>query len=518
LTLGVAVRASSADYKPVAGVDFPDAGLVDAIVPYDKVDAVAALPWVAAVRPAFAPALDVGPITTEGVALHNASGAQAAGFTGAGQKVGVISDGVTSLGASQAQGELGDVQVLDAGSGDEGTAMLEIIRDLAPGASLAFNTVGDSLTTYVGAFRSLASAGSTMTAEDIAFDDEPAFQQGLGATTAEDLAKHGVWISSSAGNLGARHAPRVSAVGTGRKPDDVAGTYASCGGGAPTNTVNLRGTDNTHNLNLLPGAALLVTLQWSEPRAIYPTPGQGGFTNLDLDLVNGDRTDCLAFSNAAQANGVGDTIEQLFYQNQSDVSQAVALVVNVAGTSSAAALPLLDLRWRAYAPGVQTLDTPERAGSLNPDSNYLGFATSAGAVNASVSADPAAVPLESYSAAGPVQVGVTTRCSSGGPGPCKGRPGSDFKTFGAPNWTASDGVSVSGVGGFGSGSCPTTVQGDCRFFGTSASAPSAAGVAALVLQENGGKVAPRQLNTLLAAGAVLRSGSGFGAGILRALP
>jgi Subtilase family len=518
-SLGVIVRQSSASWKSVPGIDFPEAGLVHAIVPYDKVDAVAALPWVAAVRPTIAPAIDVGPITSEGVTLHNADGAQTAGFTGAGQKVGAISGDVDNLAYSQAQGELpADVQVLEqaAYDDDEGTAMLEIIHDMAPDAKLAFNSTGDSLTQYVGAFHNLADAGVTMITEDIALDDEPAFQQGIGAATAEALAQHGIWVSSSAGNLGARHAPRVSAVGTGRGPDGAVGPFVNCPA-APTNTVNLRGTDNTYNLNLLPGATFLATLQWSEPRAIYPTAGQGGFTNLDLYVVDASGTTCLASSNAVQANGVGDTIEQLIYQNATPVAQPVRLVVNVAGTSSAVGPPLLDLRWRALSAGVQTLDPPDRAGSLNPDSNYLGFATSAGAVNASVSTDPATVPLESFSAAGPVQIGVTTQCQSGKAGPCQGRPGAAFKMFAAPNWAAADGVSVSGAGGFGSGTCPTTVNGQCRFFGTSAAAPSAAGVAALVRQANGGTTAPRNLNSLLTALAVQRVGFGYGAGVLRAL-
>jgi hypothetical protein len=519
VSLGVIVRQSSASWKSVPGIDFPDAGLVHAIVPYDKVDAVAALPWVAAVRPTIAPAIDVGPITSEGVTLHNADSAQTAGFTGAGQKVGAISGDVDNLAYSQAQGELpADVQVIEqaAYDDDEGTAMLEIIHDMAPDAKLAFNSTGDTLTQYVGAFHNLADAGVTMITEDIALDDEPAFQQGIGAATAEALAQHGIWVSSSAGNLGARHAPRVPAVGTGHGPDGAVGPFVNCPA-APTNTVNLRGTDNTYNLNLLPGATFLATLQWSEPRAIYPTAGQGGFTNLDLYVVDASGTTCLASSNAVQANGVGDTIEQLVYQNTTGAPQPVRLVVNVAGTSSAVRPPLLDLRWRAFTAGVQTLDPPDRAGSLNPDSNYLGFATSAGAVNASVSTDPATVPLEPYSAAGPVQVGVTTQCQSGKAGPCQGRPAADFKTFAAPNWAASDGVSVSGAGGFGSGTCPTTVNGQCRFYGTSAAAPSAAGVAALVRQANGGTTAPRNLNSLLAALAVQRAGFGYGAGVLRAL-
>ena len=45
-----------------------------------------------------------------------------------------ISDGVTSIDDSVARlGELpDDVNVLDAGAGDEGTAMLEIVHDMAP--------------------------------------------------------------------------------------------------------------------------------------------------------------------------------------------------------------------------------------------------------------------------------------------------------------------------------------------------------------------------------------------------
>jgi hypothetical protein len=519
-SLGVDVRHSSANWKSVPGIEFPDAGLVDAIVPYDKVDAVAALSWVAAVRPTIRPAVDAGPVTSEGVSLHNADGAQTAGFTGAGQKVGAISGDVDNLAYSQAQGELpADVQVLEqaAYDDDEGTAMLEIVHDMAPDAKLVFNSTGDTLTQYVGAFHNLADAGVTMITEDIALDDEPAFQQGIGAATAETLAQHGIWVSSSAGNLGARHAPRVSAAGTGRGPDGAVGPFTNCAT-APTNTVNLRGADNTYNLNLLPGAAFLATLQWSEPRAIYPTAGQGGFTNLDLYLMDASGTTCLAVSNAVQADGVGDTIEQFIYQNTTGAPQPARLVVNVAGTSSALRPPLLDLRWRALTAGVQTLDPPDRAGSLNPDSNYLGFATSAGAVNASVSTDPATVPLEPFSAAGPVQVGVTTQCAGGKAGPCQGRPGAAFKTFAAPNWAAADGVSVSGAGGFGAGTCPTAVNGQCRFFGTSAAAPSAAGVAALVRQANGGTLAPRALNSLLAALAVPRGDAGYGAGVLRALP
>jgi hypothetical protein len=227
-------------------------------------------------------------------------------------------------------------------------------------------------------------------------------------------------------------------------------------------------------------------------------------------------TKCLASSTAVQANGVGDTIEQFEYFNTTKEAQPVKLVVDVEGTSTARKAPTLDLRWRALSAGVQTIDPPERAGSMNPDSNYTVFATSAGAVNSSVSTDPKTSPLEAFSAAGPTQLVTTTRCPGGKPGPCRGIAGAGALTFPAPNWLAADGESVSGAGGFGSGTCPTTVQGGCRFFGTSASAPTAAGVAALTRQEFGGRVSPLVLNTILSGRAVNRSEPSTGAGVLSA--
>ena len=525
--LGVTVRSSSADFAAVPGVALPQAGLVHAAVPVGALDAVAALPWVAAVRPVTKPQTDAGPVTSEGVALHRADKAQRLGLTGRGQRVGAMSDGVTSLAESVAKGELpADVQVLDPGDGDEGTGMLEIVHDTAPGAKLLFTGTGETLEDHVGGLRALAAAGAGLITEDLAFDDEPAFQQGLAASTAEALARSGVFFSSSAGNLAARHTPRVAAVGTGRTPDDVSdAAFGTACGPVPHNTVAVAGgTDNAFDLRLGQNGLILATLQWSEPRAIYPTPGQGGFTDVNLYLLDSTGR-CLAVSNATQANGVGDTIEQVLYDSTElgTGTHALKLVVDVAGTSSAVAPPTIDLRWRTAVAGSAATDTPSRAGSLNPDSNYLGAATSAGAADAGLSTDPKTVPLETFSAGGPVQVGSTTTCPRGAPGPCTGVAGPRFRTAIAPTWTAADGVSVSGSGGFPDPSvCPSAVTGVCQFFGTSAAAPSATGVAALVRQELGGRLSPPLLNLALRALAVDRGAPGrdneWGAGVLRVLP
>ena len=523
--LGVTVRSSSAQFAAVPGAALPQAGLVHAAVPADKLDAVAALPWVAAVRPASRPQVDAGPITSEGVALHRADIAQRIGLNGRGQRVGAMSDGVTSLAESVAKGELPpDVKVIDPGDGDEGTGMLEIVHDQAPGAKLLFTGTGDTLEDHVAGLRKLAAAGANLITEDLAFDDEPAFQQGLAASTAEALARSGVWVSSSSGNLGARHTPRVQAIGTGHTPDDLPAASITGCPTVPQNAVAVAGgTDTTFDLLLGAHGLLLATLQWSEPRAIFPTPGRGGFTDLNLYILDQNGR-CLGVSNAPQANGVGDTIEQVLLDGSAfPATTRLKLVVDVAGTSSAVAPPVIDLRWRTAVAGSAAVDAASRAGSLNPDSNYLDLATSAGAAPASQSTDPKTVPLETFSAGGPVQVGSTTQCPRGAVGPCTGVSGPGFRTAVAPTWTAADGVSISGSGGFPDPNvCPATANGVCLFFGTSAAAPSAAGVAAVVRQELGGRLSPRLLNLALARLAVDRGDPGrdnlWGAGVLRVLP
>ena len=102
------------------------------------------LPGILAPRAPF-----VGSVNSEGDTTHRAALARAVfGVTGSGIKIGVLSNGVVSLAASQSLGDLGPVTVLpgQAGTGDEGTAMLEIVHDLAPNAQLFFATAFTSIT------------------------------------------------------------------------------------------------------------------------------------------------------------------------------------------------------------------------------------------------------------------------------------------------------------------------------------------------------------------------------------
>jgi len=469
------------------------AALIQAWVPYQQVEAAAALPWVVAVTPPAYGEHNPHPnnaIDSEGTQLHNADVAHAQGVTGTGVTVGVISNGVSNLAASQARSELPAVTVISAGSGDEGTAMLEIVHDMAPGAALAFHATGGGTAGHVTAVQNLVAAGINVIAEDLAFDAEPAFQRGVVATARENAAAGGISVHSSSGNRGMNHAARVPAVGTGSGPDGHGGPFTNCPI-APLNTVAIApGGDTTFDVVL--GAGSRFTLQWSEPRAIFPTAGAGGFTDLDLYIMDAAGTTCLATSTAAQGGGAGDTIEQVTTP-AALAGTAAKIVVNVFGATGAAAPPILDLRWR----GTQSeTDTPTRASSNDPDKNYTGLAFSIGAVNA------ASGGLEGFSSAGPVNLTLTTVCP-GGAYPCAaGVAGPAPQQFQGLDFLGADGVSISGVGNFGSGTCPAVNQGDCRFFGTSAAAPHTAGCDALVRQLVGANAAPATIRARLASTAV----------------
>lgn len=152
-----------------------------------------------------------GAIDSEGDRAHNADSARGdIGVTGVGVKICVLSDGVDSLAASQAAGELPDVDVLPGqeNSGgffveDEGTAMLEIIHDVAPNAQLGFATAFRSDASFAENIRSLRfTAHCDIVVDDVVYFAEPYFQDGIIAQAVNDVTADGALYFSSAGNEG----------------------------------------------------------------------------------------------------------------------------------------------------------------------------------------------------------------------------------------------------------------------------------------------------------------------------
>jgi hypothetical protein len=128
------------------------------------------------------------------------------GVTGAGVKVGVISDSAQSLAALQASGDLpAGVTILpgQAGSGtSEGTAMMEIVNDIAPGASLFFATANGGQAQFAQNILDLHAAGCNIIVDDVGYFAEPVFQDGIIAQAVETVAAAGTSYFSAAGNSG----------------------------------------------------------------------------------------------------------------------------------------------------------------------------------------------------------------------------------------------------------------------------------------------------------------------------
>jgi hypothetical protein len=86
--------------------------------------------------------------------------------------------------------------------GDEGRAMLQIVHDVAPSASLAFYTAENSEADFAAGIAKLASAGATVIADDVGYFDEPFYQDGLVAQAVDTVEAAGVAYFSAAGNEG----------------------------------------------------------------------------------------------------------------------------------------------------------------------------------------------------------------------------------------------------------------------------------------------------------------------------
>lgn len=151
---------------------------------------------------------NAGSVSSQGDVAHNAAAARNFfGVNGTGVKIGVLSDSVDFLEQSIATGDLpADVTVLPGQDGipgiGEGTAMLEIIHDLAPGAKLFFATAFNGIQSFADNIRALRAAGCDIIVDDIIYFVESPFHDDIVSTAVEEVVADGALYFSSAGNEG----------------------------------------------------------------------------------------------------------------------------------------------------------------------------------------------------------------------------------------------------------------------------------------------------------------------------
>jgi hypothetical protein len=434
---------------------YPEAGVVTVRTPLQQVYAVASLSGVRGVHVPTGYRTNTGPNNSQGDAAHRANVVRGMGITGAGVKVGVISDGVLSLAARQAAGDLPAVTVLVPGpnSGppaDEGTAMLEIVHDIAPQAQLYFaSALGTGTATplvMANSVRVLAAAGCRVIVDDITYLNEGAFQDGPIAQAVNEVTAAGVLYFSSAANSGNKN---DGTSGTWEGDFSASGLTFDYDDGTGPKPVHQFAPGQTLNaFTELPSGPAPTSLKWSDPL------GQSA-NDYDLFITN-STGGILAFSVALQ-DGDDDPFE--FILNAQAVNRAVMIV-----------------RYSGQARALR-VDTNRSEIDINTAGNTYGH--NAGASTVTVAATDAratgggafvgggANPVETFSSDGPRRIFYYPDGTPITPGNFL------FGTNGGlvlqkPDITAAD--------------CVTTgTPGFTTFCGTSAAAPHAAAIAALAL-------------------------------------
>ncbi len=433
--------------------------LVLARVRLRDLETIAAVPGVQRVRqpaPMVPDAINV----SEGVAAHGADEAAAFfGVTGSGVKVGVISNGCDSLGSLQGSGDLPpSVTILpgQAGSGNEGCAMLEIVHDMAPDAELYFSSTGDTSEQFGQNILDLADAGCQVIVDDVLSLDESPFEDQTIAQAVNTVTANGVFYFASAGNQG-----NLDDATSGAWEGDFSanGTIASLPGAGVVHNFG----DGGHSI-LVTKTAPYVVLTWAE----HYTESSGiASTDYDLYRMNGTLSAVLDSSTDVQ-NGVGGddlAFEFMFGANAGD---RIVVTRFAAGTTSPPMFNLLAYRGRVDP----ALATTGATRGHNSASQAFGVA----ATPAADPFDPATPPGPYPGTFGPGNASETF--TSDGPRRFILRPdGSEYtpgnrtKTGGIvrpkPDITAADGVSCA-------------APGFLPFYGTSAAAPHAAAIAALL--------------------------------------
>jgi large repetitive protein len=182
---------------------------VQGFLPAEHLRTLAVRDDVAQMTPIYAPILKVGSANNQGDAAQRSNTVRTTfGVNGTGVKVGVLSDTVNAvddgLEDSQDSNDLDNVQVLrDSSFGsDEGRAMLELIHDIAPGASLAFATANGGQNAFANSINLLRTNGANIMVDDIGYPDEPMYQPGVIDTAVKTFTQAGGIYLAAIGNSG----------------------------------------------------------------------------------------------------------------------------------------------------------------------------------------------------------------------------------------------------------------------------------------------------------------------------
>ena len=441
--------------------------------------------------------------TSEGDVAHQANVArQTYTVDGTGIGIGVISDGVDTLADQQATGDVpAPVMVLPGqeggsfdlacggrSSGTEGTAMFEIVHDLAPGADLFFADGGGGRAQMAQNIEDLCAAGANIIVDDIGYLGASAFQDDVIAQAISAAAANGCFYFSSAGNAGNLN-DGTSSVWEG---DFVSGGMLSLNGINSGAVVHDFGGGVTGN-RIKTNSTRPIILQWADPV-------DGSANDYDLFLIDAD--DNVLASSTSTQDGTQDPIEYIGGSCSNDREDNRLVIVKNSGAE--------DRYVRLnYARGGLEIATAGQTFGHSASKDAIGVAAvDVGDAGGAGGVFDGTESVETFSSDGlrriffeadgtPITAGNFLASTDGG------------RVLQKPDLAAADGVS-------------TSTPGFSTFRGTSAAAPHAAAIAALMLEAAGGpaNVTPAALRTAMTGAALDIEATGVdrdsGAGIVMA--
>ncbi len=412
---------------------------ISCYIPFDKIWTIAKDNRTASILPILKPYTKVGSYTTQGdEQLFARLAREQKNVDGTGIKIGVISDGIKGYTDSQYSGDLGMVSILQGHenlantAGMEARAMMEIIYDIAPNCELMFGSYlyGDGTYEQMSqTVNDLISQGCKIIVDDVGFADEPWFTDSeLAQDITNKINLDDIIYVSSAGNF-------AKSMYTGELNSNSlnANNWVIF-----YNDKSNDKLDTTNTVTVDTGYTTFV-LQWAD---------DWNHPDLDLDLyiINSNNEIVGEGGRTIQdPNGSNNPIEIVSYRNYLNTTENLNILVKyVKGDFANRKFKVLAIN--------RDLKYTHDYGEEDKD-QIFGHAAAEGAI--SVAAYPAedTLHIEYFSSYGPTVLYEKT---------------SGYSTRYTPTITATDGVNTSLVG--------TPFE---TFYGTSASAPHIAGIAAL---------------------------------------
>ncbi|RYG45964.1 hypothetical protein EON79_11340, partial [bacterium] len=261
----------------IGGV-YPRFNSLNARIPVRSLESAALMPGVKKIRRPGRFITNAGSVQSEGDKSMRGNELRSVyGLSGSGVKIGTISDSDDYRENSQSTGDLpSSVQVLSNRNGrpgtGEGTAMMELIHDVAPSSPLAFASGSGGEAAFAQTYIDLFNAGCSVINDDLIYLSEPAFQDGVIADAVNQIVAAGGIVFSSAGNQGNVRSG-TSGVWEGDFRDS-GDTFTYSGGAVRPLNAWFNGAESANGQD--PGQLML---QWNDP---------WGNANTDYDLIVAD--------------------------------------------------------------------------------------------------------------------------------------------------------------------------------------------------------------------------------------